>query len=74
MQPVDHVRVRQAIAGDADELIDRVRTRTLSNLVTLPDALFHTGLRALQPDAANGAIPYPVVEHLDLAVFRATPN
>jgi ubiquinone/menaquinone biosynthesis C-methylase UbiE len=74
IQPVDHVKVPQAIAEDADELIERVRTRTLSNLVTLPDALFRAGLRALRRDAANGAIPYPVVEHLDLAVFRAPPD
>ncbi len=74
IQPVDHMRVPQVIAGDGDELIERARTRTLSNLAKLPDALFHAGLRALRQDAANGAIPYPVVEHLDLAVFRAPPN
>lgn len=74
IEPVDHVRVPQVIAGDAAELIERVRTRSLSNLANLPDGSFHAGLRALQRDADSGAIAYPVVEHLDLAVFRATSD
>jgi ubiquinone/menaquinone biosynthesis C-methylase UbiE len=70
MEPVAHVKVRQVIAADAEELIGKVRSRTLSNLASLPDAAFDAGLRALQQDAATGAIPYPVAEHLHLAVFR----
>jgi SAM-dependent methyltransferase len=74
IEPVDHVKVPQVIAENADELIEKVRTRTLSNLANLPDLPFRAGLQALQQDAANGAIPCPVVEHLDLAVFRAPTN
>lgn len=74
LTPVGHVKVPQVIAEDADELLEKVRTRTLSNLANLSNALFCAGLQALQRHAVDGTIPYPVVEHLDLAVFRAPTN
>jgi ubiquinone/menaquinone biosynthesis C-methylase UbiE len=66
---VDHIKVAQIFASTAAELVGRVRTRSLSNLAALADTLFEEGCRALERDAHAGAIPFPLVEHLDLVVF-----
>jgi hypothetical protein len=57
----------------ADELIERVRSRSLSNLAALPDTLFRQGLRVLERDARLNSIPQRIVEELDLVVFRSGP-
>jgi len=68
---VDHVRVEQTFADDAGELLEKVKTRSLSPLATLPDHVFKNGLAALRGDADEGRLPGPIVERLDLVVFRA---
>jgi SAM-dependent methyltransferase len=60
-------------AGDADELIAKVASRSLSNLAALPDETFHDGLTRLKADATSGRIAFPIEEHLDLVVFQAGP-
>ena len=71
---VDRVTVAQTLADTADELINKVRTRSLSNLAELPDPLFEQGCRELEHAAPAGKIHFPVIEHLDLVIFRADPK
>ncbi|MFC3993402.1 hypothetical protein [Actinoplanes siamensis] len=68
---VDHVRVAQTFAADADELVEKVRARSLSPLAGLSDRAFREGLSALRRDARAGYIAGPIVDRLDLVVFRA---
>lgn len=70
---IDHVKVEQVLAAGPDELLDRVRARSLSNLAALPDAVFERGLRALERDAEVGGVAQRAVEELDLVVFRQGP-
>jgi SAM-dependent methyltransferase len=62
-----HIEVHQRYAGSAGELVDKVATRSLSNLATLPDDVFAAGLHALRRAAAG--LEYPLDERLDLVVF-----
>ncbi|BCJ48134.1 hypothetical protein GCM10010168_24940 [Actinoplanes ianthinogenes] len=68
---VDHVQVEQTFARDAGELVRKVETRALSPLAGLPDETFERGLSALRSDADSGRLTGPIVERLDLVVFRA---
>ena len=61
------IEVPQRYAGSAGELVDKVATRSLSKLATLPDDVFAAGLHALRRDAAG--LRYPLDERLDLVVF-----
>jgi SAM-dependent methyltransferase len=63
------IEVPQRYAGSAAELVDKVATRSLSNLATLPDDAFAAGLRAVRRDAPT--LSYPLDERLDLVVFTA---
>jgi SAM-dependent methyltransferase len=67
---VDHVRVEQTFAEDPDELVAKVRSRSLSHLAELPDDVFQEGLSLLRQHAADGRITAPVVDRLDLVVFK----
>ncbi|MEU7875994.1 class I SAM-dependent methyltransferase [Dactylosporangium sp. NPDC049140] len=69
--PVARIPVSQVFATTTSELEERVVTRSLSNLATLPDEDFHAGLAALRRDVAAGRIEQPLVDHLDLVVFAA---
>jgi SAM-dependent methyltransferase len=71
---VDHVQVEQVFAEDAGELVEKVQTRSLSPLADLPDQAFEEGLSALRRDADRGRIAAPIVDRLDLVVFRAPPR
>ncbi|HEX5203765.1 class I SAM-dependent methyltransferase [Paractinoplanes rhizophilus] len=68
---VEHVQVAQTFAESAGELVEKVATRSLSPLAGLPDQAFEEGLSALRRDASDGTIAVPVVNRLDLVVFRA---
>lgn len=63
------IEVPQRYAGSAGELVDKVATRSLSNLAGLPDDVFAVGLDALRR-AAPG-LSYPLTERLDLITFTA---
>jgi hypothetical protein len=65
------VRVTRACRRSGADLVDKVRTRSLSNLAALDDNLFDEGCLALERDADARAISFPLVEHLDLVVFRS---
>jgi ubiquinone/menaquinone biosynthesis C-methylase UbiE len=64
-------RVGQVMAESPAEFVARARSRSLSNLATLDDALFRAGLQAMERAAAEGRMPARIVEHLDLVVFGA---
>ncbi|WP_281171449.1 class I SAM-dependent methyltransferase [Paractinoplanes globisporus] len=68
---VDHVQVEQTFAQNAEELVKKVEARSLSPLAGLPGQAFEHGLSALRSDADNGAFAGPIVDRLDLVVFRA---
>jgi SAM-dependent methyltransferase len=70
---VEHLKIAQLMAGTTAELLDKVRSRSLSNLAALPDSAFERGCRELERAALAGDIPIPVVEHLDLVAFRSSP-
>jgi len=61
------IEVPQRYAGSAGELVDKVATRSLSNLATLPDDVFAAGLHAVRRDAPG--LSYPLNERLDLVIF-----
>jgi SAM-dependent methyltransferase len=71
---VDRVQVEQTFAENADELVEKVEARSLSPLAGLPDHAFEQGLSALRSDADRGRIAGPIVDRLDLVVFRAPPR
>ncbi len=63
------IEVSQLYAADADEMIAKVATRSLSNLAALPAETFDAGLRHLSTDARAGHLEFPLHERLDLIVF-----
>lgn len=66
---VAHLKVSQVLAESPWEFVERARSRSLSNLATLDDAVFAEGLRAMEQDATEGHLPARIVEQLDLIVF-----
>jgi SAM-dependent methyltransferase len=61
------IEVPQRYAGSARELVDKVATRSLSNLAMLPDDVFTAGLHAVRRDAPG--LHYPLDERLELIIF-----
>jgi ubiquinone/menaquinone biosynthesis C-methylase UbiE len=68
---IAHLKVGQVLAESPQDFVSRARSRSLSNLATLDDSLFHAGLEAMERDAAEGRMPSRIVEQLDLVVFGA---
>jgi SAM-dependent methyltransferase len=68
---LSHRTVEQEMAADPADLIERVRTRSLSLLAQLPDSAFAAGLAALEADARDGRLTGPITEQLDFVIFRA---
>jgi ubiquinone/menaquinone biosynthesis C-methylase UbiE len=66
---VAHRTVEQILASSPAEFVAKARSRSLSNLATLDDELFHAGLEDMERDSADGRMPSPIVERLDLVVF-----
>ena len=63
--------VPQTSARNLEELADKAATRADSSLTRIADQDFAVGLRALREAAASDTQGAPVVDWLDLAVFRA---
>lgn len=63
-------RVEQQICGSLREFADRTRLRADSSLALLPDQEFTAGMSALDQAAERESVPGPVLERLDLLVFR----
>jgi hypothetical protein len=62
LEVMDRAQVEQVFAGDSDEMIEKVESRSLSNIAGLSELAFHEGLRALRQDADDGIITGPVLE------------
>jgi ubiquinone/menaquinone biosynthesis C-methylase UbiE len=63
-------RVEQPTARDLSEFADKLALRAISHLELLDDELFEAGLRCLRDAAAAEITPTPVMETMDLVVFR----
>lgn len=63
-------RIRQTTCHSLREFAERIRLRADSTLVQLPDRDFEAGLKALEEAADGEPTPSPVVETIDLLVFR----
>jgi len=67
-----HRRVNQQICAGLREFAERTRLRADSSLALLSNDEFIQGMSALDQDADRESGPEPVVETLDLLVFRAS--
>lgn len=67
-------RVRQKICESLAEFARRTRLRADSTLVLLPDAEFERCQTALEEAAGGEHVPSPVIETVELVVFRASPS
>lgn len=65
----DRVQIEQVFAGRPEELIEKVRSRSLSNLAGLSELAFQQGLRALRQHADDGVVTGAVLDRLDFVVF-----
>jgi ubiquinone/menaquinone biosynthesis C-methylase UbiE len=63
-------RVDQPTAQSLSEFADKLALRAISHLELLDDELFEAGLRRLREAAAAESDPTPVIETMDLVVFR----
>lgn len=66
-----HRRIEQQTANSLREFAERTRLRADTSLSLLSDDEFADGMAALDRAAADEAEPSPVMELLDLIVFRA---
>jgi ubiquinone/menaquinone biosynthesis C-methylase UbiE len=69
-QPESVQQVPQVSARSLREYVDRIRTRADSTLQLLDDDEFDRGVAELERAAAAQTTPHPVVDRLDLVVFR----
>jgi ubiquinone/menaquinone biosynthesis C-methylase UbiE len=67
-------RVEQLMARSLSEFADKLALRAISHLELLDDDLFEAGLRRLREAAAAETEPTPVMETMDLVVFRRSPS
>jgi SAM-dependent methyltransferase len=67
---VDHQRVRQETAANLSEFARRTQARADSALVLISDAEFHEGQAAIEAAAGRERDPVPVIEVIELLVFR----
>jgi SAM-dependent methyltransferase len=75
LHPAAHLKVDQPLAGDAEELLRKVRdARSRAELRVLTDRDFAAGVRELADDLAAERLRTPVAERLDLVVFRGAPR
>jgi len=69
----DHQRIEQETAGSLREFAQRTRSRADSALMLIPDSEFDEGQAAIDRAAAVERRPVPVVEVIELLVFRRQP-
>jgi ubiquinone/menaquinone biosynthesis C-methylase UbiE len=70
----DHRRIEQETAADLGEFAQRTRSRADSALMLIPDSEFDEGQTAIERAAAAESLPVPVVELIELLVFRRSPG
>jgi ubiquinone/menaquinone biosynthesis C-methylase UbiE len=69
-EEVARERVEQPTAYSLSEFADKLALRAISYLELLDDELFDAGLRRVREAAAAETDPTPVIETMDLVVFR----
>jgi ubiquinone/menaquinone biosynthesis C-methylase UbiE len=67
---VDHQRVPQETAANLGEFARRTQARADSALVLISDAEFHLGQAAIEAAAGREPDPVPVIEVIELLIFR----
>jgi SAM-dependent methyltransferase len=67
----EHRRVLQSTCGSLSAFAERTRLRADTALTLISDAEFQEGQAAIERAAARGDVPGPVVEGIELLVFRA---
>lgn len=70
----DHRRIEQETAADLGEFAQRTRSRADSALMLIRDSEFDEGQAAIERAAAAESQPVPVVELIELLVFRRSPG
>jgi len=70
LELLEHERVQQVVAADGGSLLNRTKLRADCVLARLNDEDLAEGIVALKYAVERGEISSPVVETLDLLVFR----
>lgn len=68
---LNHEAVSQQFAESLGEYREKISKRALSDLMSLSDAEFASGLAAMDHAISRGAAPGPVIEPIDLFTFAA---
>lgn len=71
---LEHRRVQQETAGSLSEFAERTRARADSALTLISDSQFHEGQVAIETAAAAESTGSPVIETIELLVFRNVSN
>lgn len=66
----EHRRVDQATAASLREFAERTRLRADTALALISDSEFLKGQAAIETAAAHEHVPGPVIEKIELLVFR----
>jgi ubiquinone/menaquinone biosynthesis C-methylase UbiE len=70
----EHRRILQRTSGTLSAFAERTRLRADTALALISDAEFREGQAAIERAASHGDVPGPVVEGIELLVFRANSN
>jgi adenylate kinase family enzyme/SAM-dependent methyltransferase len=62
--------VRQVMARSPREYLDRIRKKSISTLVLIPEEDYRAGLKRLEEDVTSGRCQGPIIEVIELLVFR----
>lgn len=65
-----HEVIPHQFARTKREYFNKIKQRVLSDLVILSDAEFEAGISRMEADIESNKIPEPVIEPIDLFVFR----
>jgi hypothetical protein len=66
----EHRRVQQQTAGSLSEFAKRTQLRADTALTLISDSEFQEGQAAIETSAAHERTPTPVIEVIELLVFR----
>lgn len=71
---IKHKAVEQQFAVSLEEYSHKIGHRGLSDLAALTDAEFEAGMRRMKEAVKNNEESGPIVELIDLSIFKKTPN
>jgi hypothetical protein len=70
----EHRRVRQITARSLTEFAKRTQLRADTALALISDSEFREGKMAIEESAAREMQPSPVIEIIEILVFRTAPS